>query len=400
MNNTNAFSLSEFSQNPYARYAFFREHMPVYEHQLADGETIYFLSRYEDVANAMQDKRLSKVNPNEESREEILKKYPFVSRFNRRIQDLDPPDHTRLRKLVSDVFTVRGLKSIETFTRKTTVDLLNDLDRDADIDWVEAFAVPLPIIIISNILGFPAKDFQQIAQWSHAMAPLLDGGLGPEVALGFKAFEEVSEYLEDLVAIKRRNLSDDLISLLITSQQNEHQLTGNEIFSMVEIIMNAAHMTTSNLLANGLYMLLKHPQYYQRLTYDREILPSAIEEMLRMEAPVQAIDYYAREDIVLHNTRIPKNSRIALLVGSANRDESVFESPDIFNISRQPNKHLSFGGGIHFCLGAQLARLEAKIAFDIVLTRYPRMRIADEKVMFREGYNLRGLSSLPVILNG
>lgn len=388
-----------FSLDLYDRYKFFREKVPVYPYRIPSGGTIFFLSRFSDIAEAMQDKRLSKVNPNVEEKARIIQKYPFVSRFNRRIQDLDPPDHTRLRRLVSDVFTIRGLTAIETDIRKEVVALLNNLTRHDNIDIFKEFAVPLPIIVISKILGFPAQDFAKIAIWSDAMTPLLDGSLGgSSTTEGFRAFEEVSQYLDDLIRAKRRNLGDDLISLLIKSQIEHQVLTDNEIFSMAEIVMNAAHMTTTNLIGNGMYLLLQHPTDLDRLTYDREVLPSAIEEMLRLESPVQAVDYYAKEDISIHGKIIPQGSRIALLVGSANRDAEIFSEPDKFIMNRQPNKHLAFGGGGHFCLGAQLARLEARIAFEVLLTRFPKMQLAGAEPAFRPGYNLRGLSHLFVNL--
>ncbi|CAH9067184.1 Cytochrome P450 107B1 [Pseudoalteromonas holothuriae] len=385
------------TQAIYNRYKMFREKMPVYPFKTPNGEVIYFVSKYEDVVQAMKDKRLSKVNPNTLGKDMLIKKYPFTKKFDRRIQDLDPPEHTRLRKMVSSMFQGKGIKDIESDIRKTVVELLNDLPNKNSVDIVQHFCIPFPIIVISKILGFPANDFEQISEWSHAMAPLLDGSLGNGAIAGFKAFEELTVYLEWLIEEKRKNPANDLTSLLV-NVNGEQSLTENEIFSMVEIVMNAAHMTTSNLLSNGLFLLLTHPEAYERLTWDSALLPDAIEEMLRFESPVQAIDYYTKEPIEIAGRRIEKDKHLALLIGSANRDEAIFEHPEVFDITRSHNKHITFGGGIHLCLGALLARTEAKIAFDVLLTRYPKMRIIGPQPSYRDGYNLRGISNLHVSL--
>jgi cytochrome P450 len=308
---------------------------------------------------------------------------------------MDPPDHTRLRRLVSGAFTPRAIAGLEPWIREVTVRLLANADGAAGFDLIQALAFPLPIAVICRLLGVPAEDQAQFRVWGHDVAATLD----PQTAARAQtraAELALTRYLQDLVRERRANPDDSILSALIAAEEEGDKLSPGEVVSTALLLLVAGFETTVNLIGNGTVALLGEPGSWQRLRQDPALIPAAIEEMLRYDSPVQLTSRIATEDAEAGGRVIAAGRAVIVSIGGANRDPAVFERPDEFRIGRpDPGRHLAFSLGIHHCLGASLARLEARIAIEELTQRYPALELAAPPVR-RPLLVLRGFESVPV----
>jgi cytochrome P450 len=313
---------------------------------------------------------------------------------------VEPPEHTRYRKLVSSVFTTRAVAALRDRVEETAIRLLDDMGNQAGIvDVVERYCSQLPVTVIADILGVPDADRQQILNFGELAAPSLDIGLSwLQYQRVYRGIEGFNVWLDEHLRRLRRNPGDDLMSQLIGAADEDGRLTQRELQATAGLVLVAGFETTVNLLGNGIKMLLEAPQHVQTLAVRPELWPNAVEEILRLESPVQMTGRVARTDIDLAGTRVRRGEMVIIYLAGANRDPEAFEDPHRFDITRpNANKHLSFSGGRHFCLGAALARAEGEVGLRTFFERYPDARLAGRGNR-RDTRVLRGWSSLPVAL--
>jgi cytochrome P450 len=310
---------------------------------------------------------------------------------------MDPPDHTRIRRLVSGAFTPKAIAGLEPWIREVTGRLLTSADAAAGFDLIDALAFPLPIAVICHLLGVPAQDQASFRAWGHAIAATLEPQTSLAAAKQSRAAElALTAYLRDLVAKRRADPDESLLSALVAIEEDGDRLSSAELVSTALLLLVAGFETTVNLIGNGTVALLGEPGHWERLREDPALVPAAVEELLRYDSPVQVTSRIATEDVDLDGTAIPKGTPVIVAIGGANRDPGVFDQPDRLIIDR-PNasRHLSFSLGIHHCLGAALARLEGRIAVEELTLRYPRLEIAGPPVR-RPMLILRGFETVPL----
>src|ERR671938_782513 len=328
--------------------------------------------------------------------------------FSRSILSLDPPDHTRLRKLVQPSFTGRGMQALRGSIQEIADDLLDQAERDAAgrgevaperrMDLIEAFAYPFPVTVISDMLGIPREDRETIRGWTENLLSA-DRRRGQEMDEETRAgLREFIDYLRDLFERKRRAPTDDMITRLVQAEEDGDRFTEDEILSMVFLLFLAGHVTTVNLVGNGVVALLTHPDQLAKLKANPELAKGVVEETLRYWGPVDFIGRrIAKEDVEVGGTVIPRGEQATDSLASANRDPERFTNPDVFDIRRaDANRHVAFGKGIHVCLGAPLARVEGQVAFTTLFRRFPELRLAipAEEVSWGGSF-LRGFARLP-----
>ncbi len=309
---------------------------------------------------------------------------------------VDEPDHRRLRSLVSKAFTPRYIQSLRPGIQKIADDLLDRVQEQGHMDLVNEYAFPLPINVISNMLGVPSEGQALIREWSELFSGEGAARQDPSRLMITQTF---AEYLLKIIAEKRAHPQDDLISQLVQIEEAGDRLDESELLSMIALLIFAGHETTSNLIGNGMLMLFDYPAQMQHLRADLSLVPVAVEEFLRYNGPVLATaPRYATADVMLGGQQIRKGDTILTMLGSANRDETQFTQPEELDIARSLNRHVAFGQGIHVCLGAPLARLEGDIAFTTLLRRLPALRlaVARDEITWKGGFVLRGISSLPI----
>jgi cytochrome P450 PksS len=310
--------------------------------------------------------------------------------------DLDPPDHTRLRSLVHKAFTPSLVEQMRSRTQAIADELLDCVVATGEMDLIKDFALPLPMTIITEILGVPAKDHNKFHRWSQAVVSLSSPNPTLSVLPGVWKF---IRYLRQFFKLRRRDPQNDLVSALIKAEEAGDKLNEDELLAMVFLLLIAGHETTVNLIGNGTLALLENPNQMRKLRDEPSLIKPAVEELLRYTSPVlMTAERYARESAMIHGVMIPQGEMMLGVLGSANRDETVFDNPNELQITREPNRHLSFGQGIHFCLGAPLARMEAQIAFTTLLRRLPELRLKNPplSLRWRPSIFLRGLAALPV----
>lgn len=322
---------------------------------------------------------------------------PRAALPNESLLFMDPPDHTRLRRLVSSAFTPRAIADLEPWIRDVTGRLLESVDATAGFDLIGALAFPLPIAVICHLLGIPAEDRARFRSWGHDVAATLE----PQTRRAAESDSRLSElaltaYLQDLVAKRRADLDDSLLSALIAAEEEGDHLTSAELVSTALLLLVAGFETTVNLIGNGTVALLGEREQWQRLCEEPGLIPGAVEELLRYDSPVQMTSRIATEDLDVDGVPIQKGTPVIVAIGGANRDPGVFDQPDRLRIDR-PNasRHLSFSLGIHHCLGAALARLEGRIAIEELTRRYPSLEMAGTPTR-RPLLVLRGFESVPV----
>jgi pimeloyl-[acyl-carrier protein] synthase len=377
-----------FLADPYSHYKRLRETNPVHFNE-ARGSWI--LTRYNDMADVLRDHdRFSaeRGGPANYSTDEMP----------RSMLASDPPHHTRLRTLVNKAFTARTVERLRQRIQEIVDGLLDDVDGSGGMELISDFAYPLPITVIAEMLGVPSadRDFFRDASSKIAVA------LGPinDIEVGMKALEgrnELVGYFNDLIPKRKdRDPGDDLISAMLAAEEAGDFLSHGELLAMLLLLLVAGHETTVNLIGNGTLALLRNPEQADRLRNEPAIERSAVEELLRYDSPVQFTGRLVLEDTEIAGHPIKKGTGISTIVASANRDPEVFDNPDELDLGRDPCPHLSFSAGIHYCLGAQLARLEGQIALSTLVRRFPNMKMATEDLEWRPAPILRGLVALPV----
>ncbi|MBI1276836.1 MAG: cytochrome P450 [Anaerolineaceae bacterium] len=392
----------EFKADPFPFYAYLRAEAPVYQTivKMPDKKRpVWIVSRYDDVLAALKDDRFAKDKRNVMTPEQ-LKKQPYVpaafKAIERNMLDLDAPDHTRLRGLVHKAFTPRLVEDMRARIERLSNELLDEMERKDEIDLIHDYALPIPLTIIGEILGVPKEDAHKFHQWSKkalSMQSMFQALLATPSLLMFM------RYLRHLFNLRRADPQDDLITALVEAEEAGNQMSEDELLAMVFILLIAGHETTVNLIGTGSLELLRHPDQLVRLRDNPTLIKPAVEELVRFGTPVEtATERYAREDITIAGVTIPKGEMMFAALASANRDENVFANPDVLDITREPNRHLSFGQGAHYCVGAPLARLEGSIAINNLVQRFPNLRLAtsSEDLVWRKGMTIRGLEKLPV----
>jgi cytochrome P450 len=388
----------KFKANPYPYYARWRAESPVPRLHLPDARTAWLVTRYDDAAAVLKDERFGK---DRYKTPELTAKQPWMPKSFRPLAhnmlDQDPPDHTRLRALVHKAFTPRLVEEMRQRVQTLTDELLDAAERSGRMDLIRDYALPLPSTIIAEMLGVPAKDRHRFHRWSSAMVSADASKLSLIKAMpGVLAF---LRYVRKLIKKRRAEPSDDLAGALARAEEAGDQLSEDELLAMIVLLLIAGHETTVNLIGNGTLALLAHPEQMQRLRDDPGLIQPAVEEMLRYDGPLaMTTERFALEDVTVAGVTIPRDGLMFAVLASANRDERQFEKPDALDIKRENNKHLAFGLGIHYCLGAPLARLEGQIAINTLLRRTRNLRLAvpREKLRWRRGLVLRSLTALPV----
>ena len=393
----------QFKANPFPLLANLRMSEPVRRTTLPDKTPVWLLTRYEDVFALLKDDRFVKDKRRAMTPEQIRKMPwvpPMFRPLERNMLDLDPPDHTRLRTLVHKAFTPALVARMRERIQTLADELITQVIHKGECDLIRDYALPLPMTIITEILGVPTSDRHKFHKWSKAVVSLTSPTPTLRVIPDVWIF---LRYLRRFFEKRRQDPHDDLASALIKAEESGDRLSKDELLAMVFLLLIAGHETTVNLIGNGMLALVEDPEAMNRLRRDPLIIKTAVEELLRYTSPVFMLtERYAREDVTIHGLTIPRGEMTLGVIGSANRDEGVFQEPNQLDLTRDPNKHLSFGQGIHFCLGAPLARLEAEIAINTLLRRIPELRlsVAPDSLRWRPSIMLRGLESLPIAFSG
>lgn len=385
-----------FKANPYPFYARLRAEAPVYRTRvkLVNRHT-WLVTRYDDVLLVLKDERLAN---DWSARMPWFFRFGVGKRLTRHMLNQDPPDHTRLRNLVHKAFTPRLIERLRDRIQRVCDDLLDTAARNGRMDLVGAYALPLPLTIIADLLGIPAQDRLRFHSWSRRM---VTASTTTDLLHALPRMWLLLRYLRKLFAERRARPQDDLITALVQAEEAGDRLNEEELQAMVGLLLIAGYETTINLIASGTLALIQHPEQRERLQQNPALAESAIEELLRYTSPLEiAAARLAREEITIASVTLPRGELVSAVLGSANHDESQFPNPETLDIAREPNKHLAFGQGAHFCLGAPLARLEGRIALTTLFRRFPNLRLAEkpESLRWRKGLIVRGLEQLPVAL--
>ena len=383
-----------FRADPYPTYRTLREADPV--HRLALGG--WALLRYRDCAMALTDPRFGSSSPIDiRSASALPADHPLVVLSNSMLF-LDPPEHTRLRGIVSKTFTRRAVEALAPRVEQLVDQLLTAAAERGEVDLVDDFAYPLPIAVMCELLAIPEADVAGFREWSRDLAGVVDIPMDLSViARGAKAGEWFIEYFHDLIPRRRAHPGDDLLSQLIAAEDEGERLSHDELLATCVQLVFAGHETTQNLISNGTRALLEHREQFDRLREDPSLARTAIEELLRFDGPAQMSARWTNEDVEIDGRILKPGEPILVFLGAGNRDPEQFADPDGVDITRPDNKHLGFGGGIHFCLGGPLARLEARVAIAELVRRFPDMQLLEEP-SYRPTLALRGLASLRVSL--
>ncbi len=408
----NALELDNFFasiQDPYPVYAHLRENDPVHWNSMFN---CFMLTRYYDVNMAFSDhQRFSSdiwssvpetlgeilgLEEEDESTQFLKQIIPFMA-YN--LQGMDPPGHTRQRTLMTKTFTPRMLESFRPTVQKLVDELIDQRLAEGNMDLVADLAYPLPSNVILDLLSIPRSGRPYIKASSEAINEFVGTLLfnGPAVWPRLAGvFDEVKVYLKSLITERRKHPGDDLLSRMVHAEENGDMLSEDEIVIATNFLLFAGHETTANLIAVGMYHLMSNPEQMAQLQADPAKIPAAVEELLRYVSPVHTLSRRTLQEVTIRGVTIPQGNTINLLVGAANRDPAKFPDPEKLDINRPSTRSLGFGYGIHFCIGAALARMESQVAFETLLRRLPAIRIIGDTPVFRPNYWLRGLLALPV----
>ncbi|MYU37699.1 cytochrome P450 [Streptomyces sp. SID8358] len=389
--------------------AFVADPYPAYAALRATGRAHYFeptrqwlIPHHAEVSGLLRDRRLGRTYLHRFTHDEFglaappAAHEPFHTLNGNGILDLEAPDHTRIRRLVAKAFTPRRVEELAPTVERLAAGLVDAFVAEGGGDLLTAVAEPLPVAVIAEMLGVPETDRALLRPWSAAICGMFELNPPEETArAAVRASVEFSAYLRGLIAARRANPGPDLITALIAAHDEDDRLTEQEIVSTCVLLLNAGHEATVNATANGWRVLFRHPEQLALLRADHGLLPTAVEELLRYDTPVPMFARWVLDDVEVAGTVIPRGSQVALLFGSANRDPERFSDPETLDLSRQDNPHISFGAGIHYCLGAPLARLEMAASFGALLRRAPGMRPTAEPE-WKPGFVIRGLRELLV----
>jgi cytochrome P450 len=387
-----------FVADPYPAYAELREHAPVRYDEATDH---WLVSRYEDVNALLRDRRLGRTYLHRATHFEMGRQdppawhAPFWGLINAGILDMEPPDHTRVRRLVAKAFTPRFVEGLRPRVQAIMDGLVDAVAGAGEFDLI-AVAEPLPVTVIAEMLGVPEADRRHLRPWSADICKMYE--LNPSVEMqrdAVRASVEFGEYLRGLARERKGDPGEDLISRLTAVVDQGEQLSEDELVGTCVLLLNAGHEATVNSTLLGWWALFRNPDKLKELRADRSLLPSAIEELLRFDTPLQMFERWVLEPIEVRGVEIPRGAELGLLFGSANRDPDVFDAPDELDLSRDPNPHLTFGAGIHFCLGAPLGRQELQVSFATLMDRFPNLDLVEEP-RWKPNYIVRGLEGLLV----
>jgi cytochrome P450 len=394
-----------FRADPYPVYAHYRATEPVHAGRPPTpgphDAPWWYLFRYDDITTVLRDPRfgraiapaLDEIPPPVPPEE----REPFWDMYSQWTLALEPPEHTRQRALLNHAFTARVVDGLRPAIAGHIIELLNGLDGRAAFDVVSDLAFPLTLGVITDLLGVPQADAGRVKRWSLTIAAVLDYKRTWDImAAGNRMTAEFTTYLGAIAADRRRRPRPDLITRLIQAEAADDQLSETEVISLCAMLLFAGHETTVNLISAGTLLLLEHPDQRSRLDAEPGLIDSAVNEILRLHSPIQATSRIAYADVTLRGRTIRRGESVTLLLGSANRDPVAFTRPDQFDITRRPNRHLAFGRGSHFCLGAPLAVAQGGSALRIMLDRFPELRLTPGGARWSETFGFRGLERLAV----
>ncbi|ETP68320.1 cytochrome P450 family protein [Planococcus glaciei] len=383
----------KFIQNPYPAYAKLREMDPVHQVRFPDGQKGWLITDYEDAAAVLKDQRFIK---------DYSKLFggtmDQMSVFTQNMLFSDPPDHKRLRGLAQKAFTPKMISGMRDRIQEIADELLDGMENKKNINLIDDFAFPLPISVICEILGVPVEDRDKFRLWSNSLIEGTSGEIGVSV---YEHMTQFIQYLGEWFAKVHEQPGDDLISNLIIAEEEGDRLTQKELYGVVSLLIIAGHETTVNLIGNTVLALLAHPEQQQKLREQPELIAQAIEESLRYNGPVEfSTSRWASEDMEFKGKRFQRGDLVVVSLNAANHDPEKFNDPEVFDITREKSPHLAFGMGIHFCLGAPLARLEGEIAISSLLERFPKMRLAvnESELVWRPGMIVRGVKEIPLAI--
>ncbi len=384
--------------NPYPLYEQLRSEDPVLWDDFLGR---WILTGYADVLACLRDPRLSAERVGALRTllpQEVVEKIrPMERVFESWMLFLDPPDHTRLRGLVNKAFTPRRVEAMRSHIQQIVDELLNQVQANGRMDVIRDLAFPLPSTVIAEMLGVPSEDREQFRRWSSDIIGISGMIIDPERAVRAQnSILALMEYFRQIVAQRRKSPRDDLISAMIAAEDQGKFFSEEELLSNCVLLLEAGHETTTNLIGNGLLALLRHPDQLRTLRENPSLIGTVIEELLRYDSPVQLTGRVATEDMEIGDKRISQGDTVILLFGAANRDPAQFPAPNIIDLNRRENRHLSFGQGIHYCLGSPLARIEGQLAITTVLRRCPGLELTEESLEWRQAASLRGLTAFPV----
>lgn len=382
----------DFIADPYPYYDILRNSSPI----LYDAEwKLWFVSTYEDIYALLRERRLGRDMDGAPKPDPHT---PFGKLHHNSLMEKEPPDHTRLRSLVNKAFTPARVEALRPHITVIAYRLLDAVWARGEMDLLTDFAEPLPVMVIAELLGVPKDGQAFLRPWSHAIVAMYE--LAPSAEderRANQAVTEFSNYLQGLVAERRLAPRDDLMSALIEAEEEGKRLSEDELIATCILMLNAGHEATVNAIANGMLAFFRHPEQYRLLKSSPDLIKTAVEEVLRYDTPLQLFRRWVREDVDYKGIRFEKGAQLALLYAAGNRDPARFPDPHRFDITRQDNSHLGFGAGIHYCVGAPLARLELQVAFQVLIERLPNLHLASDTVEYRPNFVIRGLKSLPVV---
>ncbi|MET9904282.1 cytochrome P450 [Streptomyces sp. NPDC006446] len=389
--------------------AFVADPYPAYQELRARGRVHYYeptnqwlVPHHADVSALLRDRRLGRTYQHRFTHEDFGRtapppeQEPFHVLNDHGMLDLEPPDHTRIRRLVSKAFTPRTVERLKPYVEGLAGELVGRLVEAGGGDLLTDVAEPLPVSVIAEMLGIPESDRAPLRPWSADICGMYELNPSEEVAgKAVRASVEFTEYLRGLIEARRKEPADDLISGLIAAHDEGDRLTEQEMISTCVLLLNAGHEATVNSTVTGWWTLFRHPGQLAALRADHSLIPTAVEELMRYDTPLQLFERWVLDDIEIDGTTVPRGAEIAMLFGSANRDAEVFAAPETLDLSRAENPHISFSAGIHYCIGAPLARLELAASMSALLNRAPALRLAEEPVR-KPNFVIRGLESLMV----
>ena len=392
----------QFQVDPYPTYARLRDEAPAYFSEAWGG---WLLTRYQDVQSGFKDPRLSsnRAGAFGAMLPAALKEQmaPMVRSLSSWALLIDPPDHTRIRALVNKAFTPRLVEYLRPLIQEQVNLLLDKAEPTGKMDMVQDVANLLPVAVIGDMLGIPREDGLKLRVWANAFATFFGTTKFTVDVLNMMrtGIVEMEEYFRGLIAQRRKSSTpgSDLLSTMMAAEEQGRFLSEQEVLATCSLVLFAGHETTTHLLANGLYLLLKNPEQREVLLGSPEQLEAAVEEVLRYESPIQRLSRVIAEDMELHGQTLRKGQKAFLMIGAANRDSRQFPEAERLNLQRQENRHIAFGFGLHYCLGAALGRLEGQIALSTLLRRFPKMKLLEEPERL-ENVAFRGFKSLPISL--
>lgn len=391
-----------FKRDPFPTYAHMRQQDPIYAHTSPGGVTTWYITRYDDVLTVLKDNRhfvkdVRNTVPEEER--PLPPKSPTIhDLINQNMLFSDPPDHTRLRALVNQAFTPRRMEQMRGRIQQVADGLLNTVAKSGEMDIMADYALPLPVVVICELLGIPAADQAQVADWSQAI--ISPGSRGLRARERKRKLRAFVDYLGQMFANRQQTPQDDLTTALVQAEMEGDTLSEAELSSMVALLLVTGHETTVNLIGNGVLLFLQHPDQLQRALQSESAMATAVEEILRFDGPVEtSTTRWVSQDVEFKGRQLKQGDVVRVVLSSANREVVCAPRPHQFDVCQPNNKHLAFGHGIHYCLGAPLARLEGIIGFQTLFCRFPTLRLANpvDPLNWRSGVLFRGLERLPVV---